>query len=354
MKRNRFLSLLTTALLIIVILAGPVSPASAAVSNSQWTPPAPAKQVLGFTTYYYSGDKASYNSMVNNTRSLDEIATATHVVDSWGNISGLIPTQQISYANNNGIKPLLMIGNEFDGDVATTLLRSWTNRNNCINNLKYILKSNYYRGVNIDLEGVYYWDRSYYSTFIREVYTALKPLGYTVTASVPAKTWDDRTEGWSGAFDYAAIAPNVDQLLLMTYDEHYPGGSPGAIASIGWVTDVVKYASTVVPKQKILLGVAAYGYDWSKNGTKARSIQDCMDIATERGATIVWDDASQSPYFLYWDDYGVKHTVWFENSYSLAFKLNLVNAQGLGGIGIWRLGLEDANYWNTINTKFNR
>jgi spore germination protein YaaH len=44
----------------------------------------------------------------------------------------------------------------------------------------------------------------------------------------------------------------------MTYDEHYPGGTAGPIASISWVENVVKYAITVIPREKIMLGVAAY------------------------------------------------------------------------------------------------
>ena len=46
--------------------------------------------------------------------------------------------------------------------------------------------------------------------------------------------------------------------LFMTYDEHYPGGTAGPIASISWVENVVKYAITVIPREKIMLGVAAY------------------------------------------------------------------------------------------------
>jgi spore germination protein YaaH len=54
----------------------------------------------------------------------------------------------------------------------------------------------------------------------------------------------------------------------MTYDEHYPGGTPGSVASIGWVTNVLNYAMTVA---------AAYG------------------------AVIKWDDVSKSKYFTYID-----------------------------------------------------
>lgn len=315
---------------------------------------APAKLVLGYAVYYYSGDSSSYNSMVNNSTLINEIATDTYSTDGLGNITGLVPTSQISYANSNNIKSLAMITNNFDGSIAKTLLESPTNRQNLITNITSSLKANGYKGVNVDLEGVYYYDRSYYSTFISELYNALKPQGLMVTAAVPAKTYDSTTDGWSGAFDYAKIASYVDQLVLMTYDEHYPGGTPGPIASIGWVQNVINYAVTVVPKEKILLGTAAYGYDWSSNGTKAYSISQCNNLAATYGVQIQLDPVSQCPYFSYTDNTGIKHTVWFENGTSLAYKLDLVNTFNLSGIAIWRLGLEDSNYWSTIKTKFNK
>ncbi|MCX7747345.1 MAG: glycosyl hydrolase family 18 protein [Clostridia bacterium] len=314
----------------------------------------PAKQVLGFTTYYYSGDKSSYNSMVNNKASIDQIATATHITDGLGNITGLIPTEQITYANNNNITSLLMIGNNFDGNIAKTLLESAANRSSFIKNLLTILKANNYKGVNIDLEGVYASNRSHYTTFMSEVHSALKPLGYTVSVSVPAKTSDNPSNSWNGAYDYPALAKYVDTMLLMTYDEHYPGGSPGAVASINWVSNVLNYTLTVVPKEKVLLGLAAYGYDWSSIETKAYSVNGCYTLAAKYGAAILWDNTSKCPYFTYTDANGISHTVWFENAQSISYKLDLVNAKGNAGIGIWRLGLENIDYWNTIKQKLNR
>lgn len=320
--------------------------------------PAPAptstKKVLGFTTYYYSGDTSSYNSMAANTSLIDEIAADTYVTDGLGVISGLVPTNQITYANSNGINAYAMITNNFDGNIAKTLLESSTNRQALINNTISSLKTNGYKGVNIDLEGVFYYDRSYYTTFMNEIYNALKPLGYTVTVSVPAKTSDSPTDGWSGAYDYTQLAQYADELVLMTYDEHYPGGTPGAIASIGWVENVIKYAITVIPKEKLLLGTAAYGYDWSSNGTKGLSIAGAYNLASSYGVTVQWDATSKTPYFNYTDTSGIAHSVWFENSTSLGYKLDLVNSYGLSGIAIWRLGLENSDYWSTIKTKFNR
>jgi spore germination protein YaaH len=171
---------------------------------------------------------------------------------------------------------------------------------------------------------------------------------------VPAKTSDSPTNSWNGAYDYASIYKYVDALILMTYDEHYSGGSPGAIASIGWVTNVINYASAVIPKDKIYLGLAAYGYDWSSQGTKAYSINGCYNLAASYGAAIQWDSSSQTPYFNYADSSGIAHTVWFENAQSISYKLDVVNTSALKGIAIWRLGLENTDYWNMINTKLGK
>ncbi|HGG0415884.1 chitinase [Clostridium botulinum] len=312
------------------------------------------KTVLGFATYYYSGDSSSYNSMANNSTVINEIATATYTTDGLGNITGSIPTNQINYANSNGIKTYAMIGNNFDGNIAKTLLENPTNRQNLINNILTQLKANSYKGVNVDIEGIFYYDRSYYTTFLKELYSTLKPQGFTVTVSIPAKTYDSPTNTWSGAFDYVAIGNYVDQVALMTYDEHYPGGTPGPVASIAWVQNVVNYAVTVIPKEKILLGTAAYGYDWSVNGTKAYGINGIYNLASTYGAQIQWDSVSKCPYFKYTDVNGIQHEVWFENGASLNYKLDIVNNSGVAGIAIWRLGLENTDYWTSIKTKFNK
>lgn len=325
-----------------------------AATTLQNTTDVAKKQILGFTTYYYSGDTSSYNSMTANTSTIDDIATQTYTTDSLGNISGLVPTNQISYGNSNGIKTFAMLQNNFDGNIAKSVLENETNRKNLQNNLLNAIKANGYKGVNVDLEGVFYYDRNYYTTFVKELYNLLSPLGYSVTLSVPAKTSDSSTNSWSGAYDYAALSQYCDQITIMTYDEHYPGGSAGPVASIGWVENVIKYAVTVIPREKIMLGVAAYGYDWSSNGTKAYGINGMYNLAAANNATVMWDDTSKSPYFKYTDSSGIAHAAWFENSQSVAYKLDLVNSYNLNGIAIWRLGLENADYWTSIKTKFNR
>lgn len=307
-----------------------------------------SKIFLGFATYY------SYNSMVNNKTTINEIATVTYTTDGLGNIAGIAPKIQIDFSNNNNIKPLAMLSNNFDGNIAKSLLESPTNRQTLITNTLNAIKLNNYKGVNVDIEGIYYYDRNYYTTFIKELNNTLHPLGYEVTISIPAKTIDSATNAWEGAYDYTALGSCCDRVIIMTYDEHYPGGQAGPIASIDWVQNVANYAITVIPKEEIVLGLSAYGYDWSSNGTKAYGIDAINNIALKYGATIKWDSVSQSPYFNYVDSNNISHSVWFENNKSVEYKLDIVNNMNLSGAAMWRLGLENPDYWTSIKTKLGK
>ncbi|MDP4180680.1 MAG: glycosyl hydrolase family 18 protein [Bacillota bacterium] len=313
----------------------------------------PPITVLGYTVKNYSTDVSSYNSMTANASTINDIATATYSIDGLGTLTGAAPTDQISYAGNNNIRANLMVSNNFDSNIAKQLLESPTNRQTLRNNILACLKAYNYKGVDIDIENILGEDRSYFTTFMNELYSVLKPLGYGVSVAVPAKTYDSPNAPWNYAYDYKALAQYSDYLMLMTYDEHYPGGTPGAIASIGWVTSVVDYALTVAPKEKIVMGLAAYGYDWYGTTTKAYSINSTYSLASQYGATINFDTATKSKYFTYTAN-GVSHAVWFEDGDTISYKLDLVNSRYLKGIGIWRLGLENTSYWSTIKSKLNK
>lgn len=125
---------------------------------------------------------------------------------------------------------------------------------------------------------------------------------------------------------------------------------PGPIASDRWVRDVVKYSVKNISPEKILLGIAGYGFDWEAGQRSPRylSYVQAMDIAASRGVSVKWDNVGKVPYFNYWNDKGLEHQVWFENASSLSHKLDTVDEYKLGGIAIWRLGLEDPEMWNVL------
>jgi spore germination protein YaaH len=321
--------------------------------------PSSNKLVLGYGTYYSSKDVSSLNSLKAHSTVIDTLATHTYIADANGNLyiqGNVFPTAQMYFASSNGIKTLAVVRNEFNGELAHTILNSPSATTNLINTIEKSLDTHNYSGVNIDFEILYSKDREVFTNFMRDLYNRLKPKGYIVTIALPAKTSD--AEKWVYAYDFAKLGSYADQVILMTYDEHYPGGKPGPVASLNWTQRVVNYAASVIPKEKLLLGLAAYGYDWTiKDGktisTKSLSVASAYSTASANGAEVLWDSSAQVPYYTYTDSKG-EHFVYFENSTSISYKLNIVNNSNLKGIAIWRLGLEDEAYWTTIKTKLNK
>jgi len=125
----------------------------------------------------------------------------------------------------------------------------------------------------------------------------------------------------------------------MAYDYHYTTSAPGAIAPLWWVQEVAQYMSKVMPAEKVLMGMATYGYDWPKN-TKATSVtaQKLAQLRSNYQVQSHWDEESYSPYYTYWDEQGRCHEVWLENHKSLTAKWEVVTDYNLGGVSFWRIG----------------
>src|SRR5581483_4019052 len=64
-------------------------------------------------------------------------------------------------------------------------------------------------------------------------------------------------------YDYAYIASQVDGVVLMNYDQHFPGGTPGPVAGQAWFTENLKSMLKAIPREEILCAIGNYGYDWT-------------------------------------------------------------------------------------------
>jgi spore germination protein len=327
--------------------------ASSSTSSTTTNPP---KTVLGYYTVYYAGDSSSYNSLSNFESNLNAISTATFDVTSTGAIAGAAPSNGITSAKSKGIAAYANISNvangKFDSNLAHTILSNSTLRQTVVNNIVNLVKTNGYTGADVDFENIPPTDRTSFTSFITQLVTAMHAKGYKVIVSMEAKASDSPTNSWSGAFDYAALGKVADQLQLMTYDEHGPWGTPGPVASYSWVHNVVNYAVSTIPSTKILIGLAAYGYDWNTTthvGNKAVAWKNIPALISSTGATPQWDSTSQSPFFTYHAPDGTSHIVWYENSTSIEAKTKLVKQYNLGGVSMWRMGLEDGTFWSAVH-----
>ena len=68
----------------------------------------------------------------------------------------------------------------------------------------------------------------------------------------------------------------------------YTYGPPMAVSPVDQVRRVLNYAVSVIPPEKILMGMPNYGYDWTlpyKQGTAARTVTNtgAIELALREG-----------------------------------------------------------------------
>ncbi len=332
---------------MVLLLAAAVTFASAAAG---WVSPAMAAEsgdgvLMGYWAKW-GGDPDPMASLDANMSRIDFFSPYWFTLRADGTLSSRETGHDAlrTYVQDAGQKVLPLINKVSDD---TPLLDPWV-RTRAVENIYRLLVEGGYDGVNIDFEGMPPSTRAGLTAFMRELSARLRPAGLLVTMAVPAK-WsaDDSINSFAACFDYAALGEVVDYLVIMTYDQHGPWSGPGPVAGADWVKRVIEYAVTVVPREKILLGLAGYGYDWSYAGCRSIKAADAPGLAARYGATIRWDSTAQVPYFVYYSS-GVRHEVWYENSYSVDFKVDMVNRYGLGGVALWSLGQEDTRFWEVI------
>lgn len=339
--------LLSTGLLAAAAIFITLTPGCAPAAASSPTPPI----IYGYYPVDYPGDTTAFDSLVV-AREVNTVGAFLYRVDAQGNVIGEADPRLMQLARERNLEVQAVIHNYwggFDRGVASAVLTNPSVQARVLQGIERLVTQEGYNGVQIDLENVDPAQRQALNEFLRRLSERLDALGATLSIAVPAKTWDDPSNGWSGAFDYETIGRVVDQVSVMTYDEHWITSEAGPIASLPWVQQVVRYASQAIPREKLLVGIAGYGYDWPRGGGMATMLKatDAVRLAQQKGAPILWDQQAQVPYFTYVEN-GVTRVVYFENAESARHKLRLIAQNGLSGMALWRLGFEDPQLWAVV------
>nr|MDQ3017711.1 glycosyl hydrolase family 18 protein [Bacteroidota bacterium] len=132
--------------------------------------------------------------------------------------------------------------------------------------------------------------------------------------------------------------------------------------------DLEKY----IPKEKIIMGVPHYGWDWAVEDGKTIQSTTLLQTDPENYAAVIsyarakefkdfkknqckFDDYAKEPWCWYKDKKtGVDHQVWFQNEKSIGIKYDFANTRDFRGIAIWTLGY-DKDYpdlWELMKKKF--
>lgn len=318
--------------------------------------------------YYLSGD--------DGTKRLPaaaiDYAALTHLIHfglfpnadgTLGPVAGIIPESDsktvLALAHAAGCKVIVCMGTDDDSKKLRVALTDPL-RPALVRNLVQFVVSRGYDGLDLDVEPLGDNDVAAYAKFVPELRAALdaaKP-GLLLTAAV----------GSQPAL-FAKLQTDFDRINLMTYDNSgpWPGHKTWYNSSLyGAGTEkmnakenypsaeetVKQYEAAGIPAAKLGIGVAFYGYVWSRVSGPKQSIQGLTDKDINDGADYRlimdqfyqpgryhWDDQAKAPY-LSIDALDPKNRkfVSYDDARLCALKIAYVKQQHLGGVIIWELG----------------
>lgn len=330
----------------------------------------PIIQILGYYTLSEGPTlPSSYQSFVTNIENISQNGLFLFrisqenptTIDKFGEFTDEEVQELVRIGHRHNVKMLATVHNllyeegvELAKQVVHELVSSPQNMNAFALNLVRLVERYGLDGVDIDIEDVLEEDRDRLTQLYREIGRVFDARGYFFSTAVPSKTGPEDPSVFAKPFDYPNLHQPTDQFVIMLYNEHgWPGSGPGPVVSIGRMERVLRYAMTVMPKEKIVAAVSVFGFDFNLQTGRAAyaSFDRAMALARQYNKEIIFDQETQTPMFAYTDAQGVNHEVWFENRASIKAKAELANRLGIRGLALWRLGMEDPGMWEMLENE---
>ncbi len=274
---------------------------------------------------------------------------------------------------NSGKMELVLI--QFDNETIEKIVNSPQAHQNLIKSLDSLLLAYPISGINFDIEYAGEADpelRSNFTAMIKKINEHLDAKYDEVKLSVDvyAAAVNDNM-----LWEVDQLADYTDYIIVMAYDFHRRSSTQaGPVAPLfagkkAFSQNIhhhLRQFLTHVPKEKLLLGIPFYGYEWQtdsrlpkantfpKTGATAsyKRVKQILDKQTELEVETGWDNEALCPYLSYLEnDY--TYMIYYEDQTSLSFKLEYVRQLDLAGIAIWALGYEGSHreLWNEIDLR---
>jgi cellulose synthase/poly-beta-1,6-N-acetylglucosamine synthase-like glycosyltransferase/spore germination protein YaaH/peptidoglycan/xylan/chitin deacetylase (PgdA/CDA1 family) len=320
--------------------------------------------------FYVPWDAASFSSLRDFSRQIDLLYPDwLHVLTPDGRLQGVDDQTNkfFDVVQNNRVRPVddrvmpflkaedpgmevFPMVNNFDGaswigDI-TGFLNNPDARAIFRQQVQLYLASDRFRGLMVDFEAFPSSGQPGYIALLNELSSDLHSRGMKLYVSLPAH---------NNEFDYAAIAAPADGVVIMNYDEHYPGAASGPVASQDWFVDNLKFAVKAIPHEKIICAIANYGYDWVLKPKKGKlpsderdhtvSVQEAWLEARDSDEDVNFDDDALNPHFSYLDERSLRHDVWFLDAVTALNHMRAAQMLGIRTFALWRLGGEDRTIW---------
>jgi spore germination protein YaaH len=321
--------------------------------------------------FWMGNGRASVTSFMAHKDKIDIISPTWYQIDGAGLVTGE-PNPVVLKAAKDAHLTVIPLFAIFDHVKIHSLITDDKAQAALISSLIREGKTRGYDGINLDIEDVMWTDRDGLSALVAKVAAALHREHLQVQIDVcpnapgyPGETAFSKWifEEWRLGYDLKALAQSVDLVCLMTYDEHTHWTTPGPVGGWVWTKQNLDYALQYVPKEKLSLGIAVYGYHWytgdpGNDKPEKRpnvtadyiSYPDSMLLRETYNAKPLWDEEEHTPWFYFTHDQ-MREYVFYTNQHAFMDRYDLAKSDGLQGVCSWVLGEEDPTIWEAIPSK---
>lgn len=381
--KSRFTTLaagIISSLLLAQLFYAPTLPIASAENQ-------PRKILSGWIPYY--SIKTSLPAAINNADLIKEVmpfwytlkyngkTKSTVVTDLYTPANPSIPmSQTIDALKGAGFSLIPTITDGTEKDMLATLLAKPASRTQIVDVITNMVMTNNFDGVDLDFEGFAFVDSNktwpktapLWTALVKELSAALHAKNKILSVSTPYVLDPKGTQRGYYVYAWAAIAPYIDRLRIMTYD--YSVAKTGPIGPLTWAERTVQYAVSIMPASKVYLGIPGYGRDWVtavsgvcpanvasiiKPGAKAATfvMRNAQSLAASYGVTPTFDEKFGEATFTYQKVYNgttagglatsctASRTAWYQDARSYALRAAIVEKYRLGGLAAWTIGMEE-------------
>lgn len=275
-------------------------------------------------------------------------------------------TELISMAKQYNVAPVMLLSTlTFRGlgsaEAAYNILYNENIVNRYIYNISSTLRRKGLYGVSFIYSFLTSDNVEIYNSFTRKITERLNQEGFVVFTSIPPMFTVETNVITFERINYMGIGSYTNQLVVMNYNWGYNFGPPMPVESVYMMRMFLEYLITMVPQNKMVIGIPVLGYDWQLpyeiGVTRANSVTNeaVINLAIQTGAEIQFDEVSQTPYFEYIEYIaGIprKNIVWFIDARSIEALQGLLIEYNLPGISIWNIMTYFPQLWLIINSQY--
>lgn len=265
-------------------------------------------------------------------------------LDSAGGAPASLFADTIARGERSGPRFALVtsyLGDRFHPDAIRLLAADPARRTRVADQVETLIRTGAYDGVVLDFESLDAKDSLDIAVVAGALAAAARRGGAReVALAVPAL--DTLT------FAPRHLLPRVDRLLVMLYDQHWTGSTPGPVAARDWARNALAQWVALAGAERVVAALPLYGYHWRADApTDIVGWQDLQRLARESGAQIGRDTASGSLRL----QMGARGEAWLTDGTLLAQMVADARSAGVRTIALWRLGLEDPAVWSAVGAR---